>query len=88
MPRQEDLLAEFSVSRPSLREALRILEARAHHGPPRATSAGRFVHSPTGGQRRYSVGLVLQSRGVPMTDLRDALKSMRASVRRPLRGPR
>jgi DNA-binding FadR family transcriptional regulator len=76
LPRQEDLLAEFNVSRPSLREALRILEAEGLITVRRGNLGGAVVHSPRVGNAAYSVGLVLQSRNVPMTDLRDALKSI------------
>jgi GntR family transcriptional regulator, transcriptional repressor for pyruvate dehydrogenase complex len=76
LPRQEDLLAEFNVSRPSLREALRILEAEGLITVRRGNLGGAVVHSPQVGNAAYSVGLVLQSRGVPMTDLRDAIKSI------------
>jgi GntR family transcriptional repressor for pyruvate dehydrogenase complex len=76
LPRQEDLLAEFNVSRPSLREALRILESEGLITVRRGNLGGSVVHAPRVGNAAYSVGLVLQSRGVPMTDLRDALKSI------------
>jgi GntR family transcriptional repressor for pyruvate dehydrogenase complex len=76
LPRQEDLLHEFQVSRPSLREALRILEAEGLITVRRGNQGGATVHSPRVGNAAYSVGLVLQSRGVVMTDLRDALKSI------------
>lgn len=76
LPRQEDLLAEFNVSRPSLREALRILEAEGLITVRRGNLGGAVVHSPRVGNAAYSVGLVLQSRGVPMTDLRDAIKGI------------
>lgn len=76
LPRQEDLLVEFRVSRPSLREALRILEAEGLITVRRGNQGGATVHAPRVGNAAYSVGLVLQSRGVVMTDLRDALKSI------------
>ncbi|WP_433045903.1 FadR/GntR family transcriptional regulator [Dactylosporangium sp. CS-033363] len=76
LPRQEDLLAEFNVSRPSLREALRILEAEGLITVRRGNLGGALVHAPRVGNAAYSVGLVLQTRGVPMTDLRDAIKSI------------
>jgi GntR family transcriptional repressor for pyruvate dehydrogenase complex len=76
LPRQEDLLAEFNVSRPSLREALRILESEGLITVRRGNMGGAVVHAPRVGNAAYSVGLVLQSKGVPMTDLRDAIKSI------------
>jgi GntR family transcriptional regulator, transcriptional repressor for pyruvate dehydrogenase complex len=76
LPRQEDLLQEFRVSRPSLREALRILEAEGLITVNRGNRGGSTVHVPRVGNAAYSVGLVLQSRGVQMTDLRDALQAI------------
>jgi GntR family transcriptional regulator, transcriptional repressor for pyruvate dehydrogenase complex len=76
LPRQEDLLQEFGVSRPSLREALRILEAEGLITVRRGNQGGASVHAPRVGNAAYSVGLVLQSRGVAMSDLREALQSI------------
>lgn len=76
LPRQEDLLQEFRVSRPSLREALRILEAEGLITVHRGNRGGATVHVPRVGNAAYSVGLVLQSRGVHMADVRDALQAI------------
>jgi GntR family transcriptional regulator, transcriptional repressor for pyruvate dehydrogenase complex len=76
LPRQEDLLQEFRVSRPSLREALRILEAEGLITVHRGNRGGATVHVPRAANAAYSVGLVLQTRGVQMGDVRDALKSI------------
>jgi GntR family transcriptional repressor for pyruvate dehydrogenase complex len=76
LPRQEDLLTEFRVSRPPLREALRILESEGLITVRRGNRGGAVVHAPHMHNAAYSVGLVLESRHVPVTDLRDALKSI------------
>jgi DNA-binding FadR family transcriptional regulator len=76
LPRQEDLLQEFRVSRPSLREALRILEAEGLITVHRGNRGGATVHVPRAANAAYSVGLVLQTRGVHLADVRDALKSI------------
>jgi DNA-binding FadR family transcriptional regulator len=76
LPRQEDLLREFRVSRPSLREALRILEAEGLITIHRGNRGGGTVHVPRVGNAAYSVGLVLQSRGVQITDVRRALRAI------------
>jgi len=76
LPRQEDLLQEFRVSRPSLREALRILEAEGLITIHRGNRGGATVHVPRVGNAAYSVGLVLQSRGVQLADVRDALQAI------------
>lgn len=76
LPRQEDLLREFRVSRPSLREALRILEAEGLITVHRGNRGGATVHVPQAANAAYSVGMVLQSRGVRMSDVREALKAI------------
>jgi GntR family transcriptional repressor for pyruvate dehydrogenase complex len=76
LPRQEDLIQEFRVSRPSLREALRILEAEGLITVHRGNRGGATVHVPRAANAAYSVGLVLQSRGVGIADVRDALKAI------------
>ena len=76
LPRQEDLLQEFRVSRPSLREALRILESEGLVTIHRGNLGGATVHVPRVGNAAYSVGLVLQSRGVQLADVRNALQAI------------
>lgn len=73
LPRQEDLLAAYGVSKPSLREALRILESQGLVSVLRGKVGGAVVHRPDVQTVAYSVGLVLQSQGVLVHDLSDAL---------------
>jgi DNA-binding FadR family transcriptional regulator len=76
LPKQEDLHAEFQVSRPSLREALRILEAEGLVSVRRGKVGGAVVHRPQAANAAYSLGLILRSRSVPVDDVSDALRSI------------
>jgi GntR family transcriptional regulator, transcriptional repressor for pyruvate dehydrogenase complex len=74
LPRQEDLLDEFRVSKPSLREALRILETEGLITIRRGNVGGAFVHAPNNDDAGYMIGLVLESRGVTVADLAEAIR--------------
>jgi DNA-binding FadR family transcriptional regulator len=76
LPKQEDLLAEFRISPPPMREALRILETEGLITVRRGNTGGAIVHRPQPGKAAYMMGLVLQSRAVPLADVIDALKRM------------
>lgn len=74
LPRQEDLLREFGVSKPSMREALRILEAEGLISVRRGNLGGAIVHVPKATNAAYMIGLVLRFRSVPLSDVGNALK--------------
>lgn len=73
LPRQEDLLAEFGISRPSLREALRILEAEGLVSVRRGSIGGSVVHVPRSVNVAYMLSLVLDHQQVPLMDVGQAL---------------
>lgn len=73
LPRQEDLLTEFGVSKPSMREALRILESEGLLSVRRGKVGGAVVHRPGEDNAAYTLGMVLRSLGVPVDDLSMAL---------------
>jgi GntR family transcriptional regulator, transcriptional repressor for pyruvate dehydrogenase complex len=73
LPRQEDLLAQFGVSHPSLREALRMLEAEGLITVQRGNRGGSVVHSPDPTCAAFTIGLVLQRQ---RTSLRDTLAAL------------
>lgn len=69
LPREAELLEEFGVSRPSLREALRILETEGLLRIRRGKIGGGVVQRPTAQSTAYHLGLTLQSRGATLRDL-------------------
>jgi len=74
LPRQEDLLAEFAVSVPSLREAMRILETEGFLTVRRGSIGGAVVHLPKPVDAAYTFGLVLESQHVGLDDVMAALQ--------------
>lgn len=74
LPKQKDLLEEFRISLPSLREAMRILETEGLVSVQRGNVGGAVVHRPTSGSAAFILGLVLQSQGVVLADLATALR--------------
>lgn len=72
LPTETVLLDEFSVSRPTLREALRILETEGLVRTRRGKQGGAVVSKPTVDTAAYHLGLVLQGTGVELTDLATA----------------
>lgn len=73
LPKQEELLEEFGVSLPPIREALRILEAEGLITVQRGNVGGAVVHSPQPSKVAYMLGLVLQSRGTSLGDVLQAI---------------
>lgn len=73
LPKQDELLEEFEVSRPSLREALRILETEGLITVRRGNMGGAVVHAPKPEAAAFMMGLVLQAGNVPLSDLASAL---------------
>jgi len=76
LPAQDELLREFEVSKPSLREALGILEAEGLITVQRGNRGGAVVHVPTPAHAAYMIGLVMQFRGIGYDDVGDALKRL------------
>ncbi|WP_338202970.1 GntR family transcriptional regulator [Candidatus Nephthysia bennettiae] len=74
LPKLEELLEEFNVSKPSLREALRILETEGLITVRRGNMGGAVVHAPGSRDAGYMIGLVLESRNVTVRDLAEAIK--------------
>lgn len=74
LPREADLVGEFSVSRPSLREAIRILETEGLLRIRRGKIGGAVVQTPTPASAAYHLSLTLQSRATTVADLSAALE--------------
>ena len=62
-------MTRYSVSRPTLREALRILESEALLTVTRGSRGGPRVHKPDPRLAARHFGLVLQSRGTTLADI-------------------
>jgi DNA-binding FadR family transcriptional regulator len=78
LPKQEDLTAEFGVSAPSVREAFRILEAEGLITVRRGNVGGATVHVPDASSTAHALGLALQSDGVTLADVSEALCALDA----------
>ena len=72
LPRESDLREEFGVSRPSLREAVRILETEGLLRIRRGKVGGAIVSRPNAESAGYHLGLSLQSRGATLRDVASA----------------
>jgi len=69
---EADLLAQFDVSRPSLREALRILEADGLISVARGVLGGVVVHRPDERMTARAAAIVMQSRSISLADVFEA----------------
>jgi GntR family transcriptional regulator, transcriptional repressor for pyruvate dehydrogenase complex len=88
LPKQDELLAEFGVSLPCLREAFRVLETEGLITVLRGKFGGAAVHPPNISSAAYMIGLVLHSRAVQLADLSRAIAMLEpiaaaACARRP-----
>ncbi|MFC5753234.1 FadR/GntR family transcriptional regulator [Actinomadura rugatobispora] len=73
LPKQDELVAEFGVSYPSVREALRILENEGLITVRRGSVGGAEIHAPGASSAGYALGLALQAARVKVSDLGDAI---------------
>ncbi len=74
LPKQDELIEEFRISRPTLREALRVLENEGLLTVRRGSVGGSVIQVPTADASAYTFGLVLQSRRATISDLASAIK--------------
>lgn len=76
LPVEELLRAEYPVSKPTLREAMRVLEAEGLVTVRRGSLGGAIVHRPAASNVAYTLGLVLASRSVDISDVGAALREV------------
>lgn len=72
LPSEASLMAQFGVSRPTLREALRVLESEGLISVRRGAHGGARVKTPNGEAAARYAGLVLEFRGTTLKDVYDA----------------
>ncbi|CRK52788.1 GntR family transcriptional regulator [Rhodococcus sp. RD6.2] len=80
LPNEAALMEQFGVSRPTLREAFRILESESIITVLRGAHGGARVLAPdSSGAARYT-GLLLQYQGVPLVDVYRARASLEVTA--------
>jgi DNA-binding FadR family transcriptional regulator len=72
LPPEAVLMEQFGVSRPTLREAFRVLESEALISVRRGAHGGARVHTPDGHVAARYAGLVLEHRGTTIADVAHA----------------
>jgi GntR family transcriptional regulator, transcriptional repressor for pyruvate dehydrogenase complex len=72
LPTESDLMTQFGVSRPTLREAFRILEAESLINVRRGVGGGALVTAPDIAIGARYVGLLLQLDGATIADVYEA----------------
>jgi GntR family transcriptional regulator, transcriptional repressor for pyruvate dehydrogenase complex len=79
LPTQNDLLEEFRVSPPSVREALRILETEGLVTVQRGKFGGAVVHAPRADKAAYMLALVLERKRTALDDVSRAIGRLEPS---------
>jgi GntR family transcriptional repressor for pyruvate dehydrogenase complex len=85
---EPDLIERFGVSRPSLREALRILETEGLISVMRGVQGGVRVHRPDRRLTARTAALVLQARNVSLADVFEARTIIEPAAVRQVAGSR
>jgi GntR family transcriptional repressor for pyruvate dehydrogenase complex len=85
---EPDLVERFGVSRPSLREALRILEAEGFITVVRGVRGGVVVHQPSERMTARTAAMVLQARNVSLADVFEARALVEPLAARTIAGSR
>ncbi len=84
LPTEGPLIDALGISRPTLREALRILESERLISIAPGTRQGARVHRPTLSQATRQLGYVLQAEGVTVADLGKACEALSAQPAMPV----
>jgi DNA-binding FadR family transcriptional regulator len=69
LPAESDMMRRFGVSRPTLREAIRILESEGLISISRGARGGAVVHHPDINVAARHIGFVLQANGTTLADI-------------------
>lgn len=72
LPPEAELLRRFGVSRPTLREAYRLLESEGLITVQRGLKGGALVHAPSEDVVARHLGTILRFRGATLQDVYDA----------------
>lgn len=72
LPAESELMERFGVSRPTLREAIRVLEMESLLRMRRGSRGGALVTAPDPQVAARAVGVLLQLRGVSLRDIHEA----------------
>ena len=72
LPVERDLISRYGVSRPTLREALRILETERLLEVTRGERGGARIIGPSLALASHAVGMVLQAQGTTLADVQEA----------------
>lgn len=76
LPKIDDLMAEFGVSRPAVRSACAILETEGLLRVRRGHQGGAIVHAPGPANAAYTVAQVLEARRVQVPDVAAAVERL------------
>ncbi len=74
LPKESELRLSYPVSKPSFREAMRILEAEGLITVRRGNVGGAVVHRPSATNVAYSLALVLAADRATMSDVAQSLR--------------
>ena len=88
LPPEAELMEQFGVSRPTLREAFRVLESESLIEVQRGVRGGARVTSPTKQTLARYAGLILEYEGVTLKDVYDARATLEADMIRKLAAER
>lgn len=72
LPVERQLIETYGVSRPTLREALRILETEGLLKVTRGVKGGAKVIGPSLTLASHALGMILQAKGTPLVDVQIA----------------
>ncbi|MBB3045665.1 FCD domain-containing protein [Nocardioides sp. LMS-CY] len=76
LPIEESLRSQYGVSKPTFREAMRVLEAEGLITIRRGAIGGAVVHRLEAEHVAYTLGMALAGRGVDISDVAQALQEV------------